>query len=152
MSAQPSAWPVDAITRLQLKATELCQEYTNAIGRLQNEAPPVPLGTDEASQKARAQCCQTQAEESAAAVVRIHTEMAALIDELEASHASRQSAQARIAHLHEEHAQVVDKLRTRVAEAEGIRADLKARVAGVLEVVAEEEAAESQRRERDRNG
>ena len=75
-----------------------------------------------------------------------------LIDELEASHASRQSAQARSAQLHEEHAQVVDKLRTRVAEAEGIRADLKARVAGVLEVVAEEEAAESQRRERDRNG
>lgn len=138
-------WPVDPVTRLQLKASELCQEYTNSIGRLQNEATPIPPGSD------GSECCQKLAQESAASVVRIHQEIDSLIDELEASHGGKDRSDGLIAELYAEHAQVVEQLRERVAAAEGLRGELKVQVASILEALAVEED-ESVRRERGKAG
>ena len=112
------------VTSLQVKSTDLCRSYFSALGVLQNEARPAPLGEDEAARAARLQGMQALIDDLAAGVVTAHREVDGLIDELsrrvscDEPDALRRLTQAQAAH-----AEVTEQLRERVTRT-GARAAL----------------------------
>lgn len=111
------------VTSLQVKSTDLCRSYFSALGVLQNEARPAPLGEDEAARAARLQGMQALIDDLAAGVVTAHREVDGLIDELsrrvscDEPDALRRLTQAQAAH-----AEVTEQLRERVTRT-GARAE-----------------------------
>ena len=103
------------VTSLQVKSTDLCRSYFSALGVLQNEARPAPLGEDAAARAARLQGLQALIDDLAGGVVKAHREIDGLIDELSRSVSCDEAdALRRLDQAQAEHAEVTEQLRERV--------------------------------------
>ena len=120
-SGSPASTSV--VTSLQVKSTDLCRSYFSALGVLQNEARPAPLGEDAEARATRLQGMQALIDDLGAGVVTAHREIDGLIDELSRRvPCDEPDALCRLDQAQAEHAEVTEQLRERV-ERTGARAE-----------------------------